>query len=108
MDSKAMPQKLKLLRSIDDLTNAGLITPAQHEALALVAERYPVAITPAMTSLIDSNNPADPIARQFVPDARELDQRPEESADPIGDGKHQTLGGVIHRYPDRVLMKLTH
>jgi lysine 2,3-aminomutase len=103
-----MPQKPKLLRSVDDLKNAGLITPAQQVAIALVTERYPVAITPAMTSLINGNDANDPIARQFVPDARELDHRPEESADPIGDGKHQTVAGLIHRYPDRVLMKLTH
>jgi lysine 2,3-aminomutase len=103
-----MPRQPKLLRSIDDLKNAGLITPAQQVAIALVAERYPVAITAAMTSLIDGNDANDPIARQFVPDARELDQRPEESADPIGDGKHQIVAGLIHRYPDRVLIKLTH
>jgi lysine 2,3-aminomutase len=96
------------MRSVDDLKNAGLIAPSQQVAIALVAERYPVAITPAMASLINGNDANDPIARQFVPDARELDQRPEESADPIGDGKHRTVAGLIHRYPDRVLMKLTH
>jgi lysine 2,3-aminomutase len=103
-----MPQQPKLLRSIDDLKSAGLISPAQQVAIALVAEHYPVAITPAMISLIDRNDANDPIARQFVPDTRELDQRPEESADPIGDGKHQIVAGLIHRYPDRVLIKLTH
>jgi len=56
--------------------------------------------------LIDPDDPHDPIARQFVPDARELEQTPEESTDPIGDAAHSPLEGVIHRYPDRVLLKL--
>jgi lysine 2,3-aminomutase len=43
-----------------------------------------------------------------VPDARELDQRPEERADPIGDRAHEPVPGIVHRYPDRVLLKLTH
>jgi lysine 2,3-aminomutase len=58
--------------------------------------------------LIDRNDPADPIARQFVPDAAELDHRPEELVDPIGDDAHSPVEGIVHRYPDRVLFKLTH
>ena len=59
-----------------------------------------------MAELIDPADPADPIARQFVPDAAELDRRPEESADPIGDGAHEAVPeGLVHRYPDRVLLK---
>ena len=38
-------------------------------------------------------------------DARELDRRPEEDPDPIGDGVHEVVPGLIHRYPDRVLLK---
>ncbi len=58
--------------------------------------------------LIDRNDPNDPIARQFVPDAAELETRPEELADPIGDDAHSPVEGIVHRYPDRVLLKLTH
>ena len=58
--------------------------------------------------LIDRADPNDPIARQFVPDAAELDTRPEERADPIGDDAHSPVPGIVHRYPDRVLLKLTH
>ena len=56
-------------------------------------------------SSLDPADPSDPIARQFVPDAAELERRPEESADPIGDDVHAAVAGVIHRYPDRVLLK---
>ena len=65
-----------------------------------------MAITPALADLIDTADPHDPIARQFVPDSRELDLRHEESADPIGDDAHSPVEGVVHRYPDRVLLKL--
>jgi lysine 2,3-aminomutase len=73
-----------------------------------VAARYAVAITPAMEALIDPRDPADPIAAQFVPDARELETLPDESGDPIGDGAHAPVKGLVHRYADRVLLKALH
>ena len=82
--------------------------PAPHtpEALAAVAARYAVAITPAMEALIDPTDPADPIAAQFQPDPRELIDAPAERGDPIGDDAHSPVPGIVHRYPDRVLLKL--
>ena len=76
--------------------------------LERVAQRYAVAITPHVAGLIERSDPNDPIARQFVPDARELDQRPDERADPLGEDARAPVPGVVHRYPDRVLLKLTH
>jgi lysine 2,3-aminomutase len=84
----------------------GLVSAERLPALEAVAARYAVAITPAMAELVDPTDPADPIARQFVPDPSELDTRPEELADPIGDDVHEVTPGLIHRYPDRVLLKL--
>lgn len=72
--------------------------------LKKVAARYAVAITPAMADLIDPADPHDPIARQFVPDARELETSAEERGDPIGDHAHSPVEGIVHRYPDRVLL----
>jgi lysine 2,3-aminomutase len=94
------------LRHPADLADAGLTSPDRVAALEEVAARYAVAITPAMTRLIDGNDPADPIARQFVPDTAELVTTPEEHADPIGDDAHEVTEGLVHRYPDRVLLKL--
>jgi len=77
----------------------------QDEAdIARVASRYAVAITPPMLDLIDSTDPADPIALQFLPDARELEENTSELADPIGDRAHSPVQGIVHRYPDRVLL----
>jgi len=99
-----LPVPARTLRSVDNLAAAGLL--ADRAGLDAVAERYAVAVTPTLTGLIDPADPADPIARQFVPDARELDTRPEERVDPIGDEAHSPVPGIVHRYPDRVLLKL--
>jgi len=96
----------RTLRTPAELLAAGLADPRKLAALEAVAARYAVAITPDMAELIDRSDPADPIARQFVPDAAELTTSAEEIADPIGDDVHEAVPGVIHRYPDRVLLKL--
>jgi lysine 2,3-aminomutase len=99
------------LRSIADLVAAGLVAPGEATAVEAVAARYAVAVTPAMIDAIAAgggNIADDPIARQFVPDPRELTTTPEERADPIGDHVHEKRPGLVHRYPDRVLLKVTH
>ena len=96
------------LRRPADLIVAGLVPDERRAALDAVAVRYAVAITPTIAELIDSTDPHDPMARQFVPDAAELTTAPGERADPIGDAAHSPVEGIVHRYPDRVLLKLTH
>jgi lysine 2,3-aminomutase len=84
------------------------LVPADRlAALEAVAARYSVAITPEMVALIDPDDENDPIARQFVPDPEELTSTPGEDADPIGDDVHEVVPGLVHRYPDRVLLKFT-
>lgn len=96
------------LRQVSELVAEGL-APAQALAmLERVAARYAVAVTPAVTELIDVDDPNDPIARQYIPDARELDAQSNERDDPIGDHTHAPVDGIVHRYPDRVLFKLVH
>jgi len=94
------------LRSVDELCDRALVPRERLDELATVAARYAVAITPAMVELIEAGDPHDPIARQFVSDARELEQHPEESSDPIGDDAFSPIEGIVHRYPDRVLLKI--
>ena len=101
-----MPAGSKVLRSASALVDAQLIKSERLAALKNVASRYAVAITPAVIDLIDTADPHDPIALQFVPDERELESQPEERADPIGDDAHSPVPGVVHRYPDRVLLKV--
>jgi lysine 2,3-aminomutase len=94
------------LRTPSGLLAAGLVRGDHIADLEKVAARYAVAITPAIAGLIDAADPHDPIARQFVPDPRELETQPEELSDPIGDDAHSPVEGIVHRYPDRVLLKL--
>ncbi len=101
---RASPPRRRTLRKAAELADAGLIPAESVAAIGRVAARYAVAITPALLDLVDPADPADPIARQFVPDARELETRPEERADPIGDLARSPLPGIVHRYPDRVLL----
>jgi lysine 2,3-aminomutase len=98
----------RTLRRPSELVAAGLAAPDRLAELERVAARYAVALTPELAGLIDPADPNDPIARQFIPDPAELDQRAQESADPIGDDAKSPLEGIVHRYPDRVLLKLTH
>ncbi len=94
------------LKSVADLKAVGLVTDT--DAINPVAEKYAVAITPAVLALIDPDDRNDPIARQYVPSAEELVTMPEERADPIGDLTHSPVEGIVHRYPDRVLLKAVH
>ena len=98
----------KTLRTARELATAGLIEEDAIPTLAPVMARYATAITPAVAALIDRSDPADPIARQFVPSPAEAETKPHESADPIGDERHSPVPGIVHRYRDRVLLKLAH
>jgi len=96
------------LHRISDLVARGFVEKASAAGLETIVERYALSVTPAMADLINPADPDDPIARQFIPDLRESETRPEELADPIGDGAHSPIEGIVHRYPDRVLLKLLH
>jgi len=106
---KALPQPVQAEASstkIVDLLAHGLVTPEEATGLEAVTERYAVAVTPTMLDLIDKADPQDPIRAQFVPSILELQQSPEESADPIDDAAFSPVPGLVHRYEDRVLLKV--
>ncbi|HVX77661.1 MAG TPA: lysine-2,3-aminomutase-like protein [Bradyrhizobium sp.] len=96
------------LREPAELVTHRLAPAEQLAALEKVAARYAVAVTPHIAALIEPGDPADPIARQFIPSPEELVSAPSERADPIGDEAHSPVAGIVHRYPDRVLFKLVH
>jgi lysine 2,3-aminomutase len=106
MDGSHLPRRTA--RSAADLVDAGVLDAARKDEIARVAQRYAVAITPAMLDAIDPHDAADPLARQFVPSEAELTTTQDELADPIGDAPHTQVKGIVHRYPDRVLLKPTH
>lgn len=91
-------------RAIAELEQRELIEPADEARLQAVAERFAVAITPSMLNLIEPAKPDDPIAAQFVPGTAELKEHDHDINDPIGDEHHSPVPGIVHRYPDRLLL----
>jgi len=99
--------KSATLRSGADLFRAGLAAESEIAALDAVGAEYSIALPAGLAALIDRSNPDDPIARQFVPDPAELIRSDDELDDPIGDAAHSPVRGLVHRYPDRVLLMPT-
>ena len=98
----------RALKTAEDLAEASLIEQASLADIRAVAERYTIAITPTVADLIEGHDVNDPIARQFVPSPSELVTTADERLDPIGDAAHTPVRGIVHRYPDRVLLKAVH
>ena len=98
--------RAKTLRE-QDLVPAGLVEASRLGELRRVAGEFAVALTADVAALIDPANSADPIAAQFVPNGAELEIARDERTDPIGDAHWSPIPGIVHRYPDRVLLKPT-
>ncbi len=92
------------MRSSGALIAAGLLSSDERRHIDAVAARYAVRVTPEVASLIDRDDPNDPVARQYLPAREELRDAPGERADPIGDERWSPVKGVVHRYPDRALL----
>lgn len=90
---------------VDDLGVRGLLPAERLGEVRRVAAQFQVALTEELAALIDPADPDDPIAGQFIPSVAELHIAGEEQADPIGDERWSPLPGIVHRYPDRVLLK---
>ncbi len=97
---------MQTLRTLEALHREGLVSADPR--LAEAADAMAIALTPEMLALIDRDDPGDPIARQFVPSVQETEVAADELADPIGDEARSPVKGIVHRYPDRVLLKPLH
>ena len=95
--------KQRTLRTPQELVQAGLLPPEKLTGAEAVAARYAIAVPPALAARIKT--PGDPLGLQFLPDPAELITAPHESADPIADEALSPLPGIVHRYPDRALLK---
>jgi lysine 2,3-aminomutase len=93
------------LTTVSDLVAQGLADPADAGRLEAVVAQFQLLVPAQMQAAIA--NPADGVARQFLPSIQELTIRPEELADPIGDAAHAPVPGLTHRYPDRVIVHVT-
>jgi lysine 2,3-aminomutase len=76
--------------------------------ITAVTRQYDYRMTPYLKALLQGRAPDDPLSLQFMPDERELQALPYEASDPIGDVPFSPVKGIVHRYPDRVLLKVAH
>lgn len=102
------PAARTTLRTAKALNDAGLLPDAALPATEQVARRYAIAVPPHLAKALIGRSVDDPLYRQFIPSADELMVAREELGDPIGDDTHATVKGIVHRYPDRVLLKPLH
>ncbi len=80
------------------------LTTSERRGLAMTHEKFAVAITPHFAELIDPDDPNCPIRRQVVPREEELLVGPGDMTDPCGEDHDEVVPGLVHRYPDRVLL----
>ncbi len=95
------------ITTVDELARYIPLTAEEQQKLRLVTIKYPLAITPYYLSLIDPADPNDPIRMQAVPSFDEIALAGIGSEDPLEERRDSVVPGLVHRYPDRVLMVLT-
>ena len=93
--------------TVEGLSKYVNFTPQERSQLRLVSIKYPLAITPYYLSLMNPDDPSDPIRMQSLPAAEELSMAAVGMEDPLAEHEHSVVPGLVHRYPDRVLMVLT-
>jgi lysine 2,3-aminomutase len=101
-------QQQNRLRSLADLSDWFSLSKGEREAFGPSTEHFRVAVTPYYAALMDPNDPDCPIRRQGIPSPEELIRHPEESADPLAEEAQSPVPGLVHRYPDRVLLYTNH
>lgn len=94
------------LNTVQDFSAFIDLTPAETAGLS-ATERFRVDVTPYFASLMDPYDPACPIRRQVLPTDLEFVPFDAEMADSLGEDAHSPVPGIVHRYPDRVLMLVT-
>lgn len=100
-------QLRQAVTSLEAVMAYGKFRESEKETLARVAEKYPVIIPPHYLCLIDFNDPRDPIRLQSFPLREEIDFSNIGQPDPLEEEEDMVVPGLVHRYPDRVLMQVT-
>ncbi len=100
----------QLANRIMDAEKLSMVIPLDEDekrAITTSLKHLRMAITPYYASLIDPNDPKDPIRKQAIPTMNELYKAPNESRDPLFEDVDSPVYGLTHRYPDRVLALVT-
>ncbi len=94
------------LNSVEDFEKILHLTPSERKALS-AQNLFRVDITPYYASLIDPEDPNDPIRKQVIPQEGEIIPFTGMMEDSLAEDRHSPVPGLVHRYPDRVLMLVT-
>ena len=95
-------------KTVEELEAYGIVlAEEERKGLAVTLGRLRMAVAPYYLSLIDLNDPYDPIRKQAIPTGEELYFAPYEDADPLAEDEYSPCPGLTHRYPDRVLLLVT-
>lgn len=95
------------VETLEDLKKYVSLSPEEEVGVERCLGELRMAVTPYYLSLINPDDPHDPVRRQAVPTARELYHAPEDDRDPLHEDTDSPVKGLTHRYPDRVLMLIT-
>lgn len=95
------------ITTVDELSQYIPLSDNEKTQLKLVTLKYPLSITPYYLSLINPLDPNDPIKKQAIPSFEEIALSDIGEEDPLAEHKDSAVPGLVHRYPDRVLMVLT-
>ena len=95
------------VRTAEELKKFIKLLPEEEEGIKKTRGLYPMAITPYYLSLMDPEDPNDPIRLQAVPRVAEVDEKIQRAGDPDALKEEGEIPGLTHRYPDRVLMVVT-
>lgn len=95
------------IETLNQLKKYISLTPEEEEGVRESLKTIRMAITPYYLSLIDPNNPNDPVRKQSIPTINELHISPEDQLDPLSEDEDSPVPGLTHRYPDRVLFLIT-
>lgn len=99
-------QMANRLNTLEELSQIINLTESEREALGTDG-LFRVDITPYFASLIDPDDPHCPVRKQVIPTAREMVPFHSMMEDSLAEDKHSPVPGLVHRYPDRVLMLVT-
>ncbi len=94
------------VNDLDEIEGILNLTPEERDGLS-APDKFRVDITPYFISLIDPDDPTDPIRRQVIPLGRENEAFTGMMEDSLAEDRHSPVPGLVHRYPDRVLMLVT-
>jgi len=95
------------IRDLETVRRMIRLTAAEEKALELGGKMLPMAVTPHYMGLISPDDPEQAIRRAMIPTVYELRHCPGEAEDPLGEEHQSPIPGLVHRYPDRVLLLAT-